>query len=99
MTDDIVTKQGMDAGPNGDIVTRLREVVAVPNGVDIWTLTALEAADEIERLRGKLAEQVEITNELGAALADTTCECVGKCKCGHLAALILWQEGSEARRG
>jgi hypothetical protein len=34
-----------------DIVTRLRTVVATPNGVDIWTLTALEAADEIERLR------------------------------------------------
>ena len=34
-----------------DIVTRLREIVAVPNGQDIWTLTALNAADEIERLR------------------------------------------------
>ena len=41
-----------------DIVTLLRTVVAVPHGVDIWTTTALEAADlietqqaEIERLR------------------------------------------------
>lgn len=77
-----------------DVVTRLRNPDFGDIGEAMW-----DAADEIERLRGKLAEQVEITNELGAALADTTCECVGKCKCGHLAALILWQEGLEARRG
>ena len=34
-----------------DIVNRLRTVIATPHGVDIWTTTALEAADEIERLR------------------------------------------------
>ena len=34
-----------------DIVERLRTVIATPHGVDIWTTTALEAADEIERLK------------------------------------------------
>lgn len=36
-----------------DIVKRLRTVVAVPNGVDIWTMTALDAADEIVRLTAR----------------------------------------------
>ena len=34
-----------------DIVERLRTIIATPHGVDIWTTTALEAADEIEQLR------------------------------------------------
>lgn len=39
-----------------DIIERLRTIIATPHGVDIWTTTALEAADEIERLREALAE-------------------------------------------
>ena len=34
-----------------DLAERLRTIIATPHGVDIWTTTALEAADEIERLR------------------------------------------------
>ena len=34
-----------------DITERLRTVIATPHGVDIWTTTALEAADEIEQLQ------------------------------------------------
>ena len=55
-----------------DIVTRLRTVVAVPNGVDIWTMTALDAADEIVRLRAEL-EQANINlrqARTGRALRD-----------------------------
>lgn len=33
------------------IVSLLRSTVAVPHGVDLWTTTALKAADEIEHLR------------------------------------------------
>jgi hypothetical protein len=57
----------------GDIVTRLRTVIATPHGVDIWTTTALEAADEIERLRA-------LCNDLhhDATCADSFCRLCGE---------------------
>lgn len=58
-----------------DVVERLRSVVAVPHGADIWTVTALEAADEIERLRqllrtGRALLALEAEQALSDALAE-----------------------------
>lgn len=51
-----------------DIVTRLRTVVAVPNGVDIWTTTALDAAAEIERLRAEAYEDEHVRERMSDLL-------------------------------
>lgn len=56
-----------------DITERLRTIIATPHGVDIWTTTALEAADEIERLRA-------LCNDLhhDATCAESFCRLCGE---------------------
>ena len=85
MADDIGNDDGTKQGMADDIVTRLRTVVAVPNGVDIWTMTALDAVDEIERLR-------EIA-EAAAQYHDVACN---PDWCRLCRAISAWKE---ARRG
>ena len=51
-----------------DIVTRLRTVVAVPHGVDIWTTTALEAADLIETQQAEIERLQTEIERLRAAI-------------------------------
>lgn len=48
-----------------EIAERLRTVIATPHGVDIWTTTALEAADEIELLRSAIDTLLDAINNAG----------------------------------
>lgn len=62
----------------GDIVELLRTVIATPHGVDIWTTTALEAADEIERLRAQVRSQaleLLVAHSEALGLYDITMVC------------------------
>ena len=83
MADDMAININYSLGKDqtvDDIVTLLRTVVAVPHGVDIWTTTALEAADEIERLTewrknallalDKREAEIERLRAAGDALAE-----------------------------
>lgn len=88
-----------------DIVTRLRTVLAVPNGVDIWTTTALDAADEIVRLRA-LADQLAeaLRDAHGTATRHAVCWCSTDSEypsdCDSTIALAAHEAArKEARRG
>lgn len=73
-----------------DIVTRLRTVIATPHGVDIWTTTALGAADEIEALRDLCARMATLLEDCRPA--DATLMWV----MGRLDAIEEWQQRSSA---